>query len=74
MGYAIQLDFFVKKDDFSILTKEMESVRNECSSVRKGVFSRLDLIKKEILDTMQKQQEEIELLKVQLLIHDKNTR
>lgn len=63
MSVEIQLEMFSEQDDFSLLLKEINVVKSECANVRRGIFSRFDVVKKDVMDIVKKQQEEIELLK-----------
>ena len=66
---ALQYDLFSKTEeqDFDYLANQVFAVRTECANVRKGVFSRLDITKKELMEMMTQQQKEILILKEMII-------
>jgi|GEM_PF-4398695 hypothetical protein len=62
---ALQYDLFSKTEDqdFDYLANQVFSIKNECANVRRGIFSRLDVTKKELVEMINKQQKELLLLK-----------
>lgn len=62
---ALQYELFSKTEeqDFDYLANQIFSVKNECANVRRGVFAKLDMTRKELHEVLTQQQQEIILLK-----------
>jgi len=59
MAVAIQLEFFEKTDEMTLIQKELAAMQESNANVRRGLFARLDAMGKLVMD----QQKEIEELK-----------
>lgn len=66
MAYAIQFDLFESNDQESLTRQELNLVKKELSNVRRGIFSRLDALKKEFEFKFNQQQDELDLVKKKL--------
>lgn len=69
MAYAIQLDLFVEEDSFTLLEKRVSLMDKKLSNVQRGLFSRFGIHEDKLillLETVQKQQLEIEMMKKKL--------
>lgn len=70
MGALIQLDFFEKNDDLTLLKKEVEYHYEKLENVRKGLFARDNQKQKainELLNMILAQQDEIAKLKSEII-------
>jgi len=66
MAYAVQFDLFESNDEETLTRKELQLVKKELTNVRRGIFSRLDLLRKDFEFKFIRQQEEIDLLRKKL--------
>lgn len=66
MSYAVQYDFFESNDEDSLTRRELQLVKKELTNVRRGIFSRLDSLRKDFEFKFTRQQEEIEILRKKL--------
>jgi len=66
MAYAIQFDLFESNDEESLTRQELNLVKKELTNVRRGLFSRLDALKKEFESKFNQQQDELDFLRKKL--------
>lgn len=66
MSYAVQYDLFESNDEESLTRQELNLVKKELANVRKGIFSRLEVMRKEFELKFNMQQEEIDILRKKL--------
>lgn len=66
MSYAVQYDLFESNDEDSLTRQELNLVKKELTNVRRGMFSRLDALRKEFEFKFTSQQDEIDLLRKKL--------
>ena len=66
MAYAVQFDLFEPNDEESLTRQELNLVKKELTNVRRGMFARLDALKKEFEFKFNQQQDELDHLRKKL--------
>jgi len=66
MAYAVQFDLFEPNDEESLTRQELNLVKKELTNVRRGMFARLDALRKEFEFKFNQQQDELDYLKKKL--------
>lgn len=66
MAYAVQFDLFEPNDEESLTRQELNLVKKELTNVRRGMFARLDALKKEFELKFNQQQDELDYIKKKL--------
>jgi len=66
MTYAVQYDLFESNDEDSLARQELNLVKKELTNVRRGVFSRLEALRKEFELKFNQQQDELDILRKKL--------
>lgn len=66
MAYAIQFDLFEDNDEESLTRQELNLVKKELTNVRRGMFARLDALRKEFEFKFNQQQDELDNIKKKL--------
>lgn len=66
MAYAVQFDLFESNDEESLTRQELNLVKKELTNVRRGMFARLDSLRKEFEFKFNQQQDELDYLKKKL--------
>lgn len=69
MAYAIQLDLFEEENSFTLLEKRVCLMDKKLGNVQRGLFARFSIHDEKLillLETVQKQQMEIETMKKKL--------